>query len=77
MKTGKVENFWDKISLTGYKGFSLNAPSTDTPVFHVFLEGAGAENRKKEKMVPSGIEPPPPQKPIRVPGIEQVEYLCD
>ena len=45
---------------------------------------AGAENRKKEKRVPTGIEPPLPQKQIRVSGIAQVpylyiieEYLCD
>ena len=32
MKLKMVENFWNKISSTGWKWSSLNAPSTETPV---------------------------------------------
>ena len=34
MKGKKVEKFGEKISLTGRKWFSLNAPSTETPLSH-------------------------------------------
>ena len=27
----KVENWWNKISLTGCKSYNLNAPGTETP----------------------------------------------
>ena len=37
IKLRTIENFWDKISLTGCKWSSLNAPGTDTPVSHSFL----------------------------------------
>ena len=38
MKGKKVEHFFDKISSTGCKWSSLNAPSTATPVSHPLLE---------------------------------------
>ena len=34
MKVKKLEIFWNKISSTGSKWSSLNAPSTETPVSH-------------------------------------------
>ena len=37
IKVRKVEIFWNKISLTGFKWSSLNAPSTETPVYHPFF----------------------------------------
>ena len=37
MKTAKLENCLDKISLTGCKWSSLNAPSTETSVSHSLL----------------------------------------
>ena len=37
MKGKKMENLWDKISLTSCKWSSLNAPSTETPVSHSLL----------------------------------------
>ena len=37
MKVKKFEIFWDKISSTGCKWSSLNAPSTETPVSHPIL----------------------------------------
>ena len=37
MNGKKFENFWDKISWTGCKWSSLNAPSTEIPVSHPLL----------------------------------------
>ena len=37
MEGRKVANFWDKISLTGFKWSNLNAPSTETLVSHSLL----------------------------------------
>ena len=37
MKTAKVENYVDKISLTGSKWSSLNAPGSEPPVSHSLL----------------------------------------
>ena len=34
IKIRKAEQFWNKISLTGCKWYSLNAPSTETHVSH-------------------------------------------
>ena len=36
MKVKKLENLWDKFSLTGCKWSSLNPPSTETPMTHPF-----------------------------------------
>ena len=38
IKVEKFENLGNKIGLTGCKWSSLNAPGTDTPESHPFLE---------------------------------------
>ena len=38
IKVRKVENFWDKISLTGCQWSNLNAPGSETPVSQSLLE---------------------------------------
>ena len=38
MNGGKLENFQDKISTTGYKLSSLNAPVKETPVSHTCIK---------------------------------------
>ena len=38
MKGKKVDIFWDNINHTGCKWSSLNAPITETPVYHPLSE---------------------------------------
>ena len=42
MKGKKVEILWNKISLTGCKLSSLNAPGSETPVNDPFLQHPGS-----------------------------------